>query len=290
MKFQIKHRWSSEVKFECELETKFESERYGIQLGAAIKAAYKSGADLRDAVLRDADLRGADLRGADLRDAVLRDADLSGADLSDADLSDADLSDADLRGADLRDAVLRGADLSGADLRDAVLRDAVLRDAVLRDADLSDADLRGADLRDADLRDAVLRGADLSDADLSDADLRGADLRGAVLREFKNDLFSVLLRAPHEVDGLALALKEGRVDGSAYEGECACLVGTIANLKHCSHTAVPGLAPDSNRPAERWFLGINRGDTAETNQIVKITLEWIEEFQSLMAAAMPEKV
>jgi hypothetical protein len=121
--FTIPKRWLFQtgvtVSIACDPAAPF-----GVKLGLAVRAAYASGADLRDA-----DLSGAVLRGAVLRDAVLRDADLSG-----ADLRDADLSGAVLRGADLSDADLRDADLSGA-----VLRGAVLRDAVLRDADLSGA-------------------------------------------------------------------------------------------------------------------------------------------------------
>jgi uncharacterized protein YjbI with pentapeptide repeats len=257
MKFEIKNRWTGNVQWTCELEAEFANKSYSLQLGAAVKAAYKSGADLRGADLRGGDLRGADLSGADLRG---------------ADLRDADLSDADLRGADLS-----GADLRGADLRDADLRDADLRDADLSDADLSGADLSGADLSGADLRDADLRDADLSDADLSDADL--SDIRV--------DFFDVLLRATSngELPGLIAALKEGRVDGSQYEGACACLIGTIANVKHCKYNAIPNLTPDASRPAEQFFVNIRKGDTPETNQCAKLAVEWAEEFQSLMAAA-----
>jgi hypothetical protein len=136
--FTIPKRWLFQtgvtVSIACDPAAPF-----GVKLGLAVRAAYASGADLRDA-----DLSGAVLRGAVLRDAVLRDADLSGADLRGAVLSGADLSGADLRDADLSGAVLRGADLSDADLRDADLSGAVLRGAVLRDAVLRDADLSGA--------------------------------------------------------------------------------------------------------------------------------------------------
>jgi len=53
-----------------EIDASLESESWGRKLGAAIKIALKSDADLSGAVLSGADLSGADLRGADLSDAV----------------------------------------------------------------------------------------------------------------------------------------------------------------------------------------------------------------------------
>ncbi len=175
------------------------------------------------------------------------------------------------RGEALRLAVLRDADLSGADLSGADLRDADLRDADLRDADLRGADLSGAVLRDADLRDADLRGAVLSGAVLSGADLRGADLT-----PIKDDMFAVLLRAIPEIPALEAAILEGRIDGSTYQGECACLCGTIEKSGRFNGACD---MRDSSRPIERFFLGINKGDTPENNQFSKLAFEWIQEFK-----------
>jgi hypothetical protein len=152
-------------------------------------------------------------------------ADLRGADLRDADLSDADLSGADLSGANLRDAYLRGADLS---------------DANLRDANLSDAYLRGADLRGADLSGANLSGAKGLDDD--------------ALRHVIADYWMILSMARHEVPTLVAALRNGRIDGSTYTGECACLVGTLDNA------GAKGLPHVASSPAELWFTMIHEGD------------------------------
>jgi hypothetical protein len=161
-------------------------------------------------------------------------------------------------------AYLSGADLSGANLSGANLRGANLSGAYLRGADLSGADLRGANLSDAYLRGASLRGANLS----------GADLRGADLDVFKNDFWNVLLRAPAEIAGVRAALVEGRVDGSTYSGECACLVGTIGNVRHADYDSLGnGLNPDSGRPAEQWFMSIRKGDTPESNQCSALAVE-----------------
>ena len=150
--------------------------------------------------------------------------------------------------------------------------------AALEKAKHSGADLIGANLRDADLRGANLRGANLRDANLTGADLHDANLRAANLTDVRDDLFAVLDSAPAEVPALLCALQEGRVDGSRYQGECSCRVGTIATARGVNFDDIPGLRPDSNRPAERWFLAI-REDAPVTHPVVAITVGWVEEWQ-----------
>jgi uncharacterized protein YjbI with pentapeptide repeats len=144
-------------------------------------------------------------------------------------------------------------------------------------ADLIGADLIGADLIGADLIRVNLSGVNLSGVNLIRADLIGADLIRANLSGIKDDFFQILASARNEIQFLRGALVNGLVDGSTYQGECACLVGTIANAKGVNYQEV-GITPDPSRPAERWFLGIRKGDTPETNQISAITLGWVDEF------------
>jgi hypothetical protein len=200
---------------------------------------------------------------------------------------------ADLRGSYLSGAEFRYADLSGADLRYADLRDAILSGADLSGAYLCEADLRGAYLCDAYLYNAYLRGADLRDAKLREADLRGADLRDVDLRSanlnpIKEDFFNKLELAKGEVVGLYDHLIRGKINGSCYEGECACFVGTIANIRKEDYQHLTnGLRPESSSPTEKWFLGIRKGDTPQSNQIAGITKEWIEEFAKANGISLP---
>lgn len=102
---------------------------------------------------------------------------------------------------------------------------------------------------------------------------------GANLAKIKEDFFAKLLPAKNEIAGLYKHLLEGKINGSVYTGECACLVGTIANIRKEPYNALQiKLTPDSTSPAERWFLGIQKGDTPENNQISAITAKWIKEF------------
>lgn len=120
-----------------------------------------------------------------------------------------------------------------------------------------------------------------------------ADLSYANLSSIKSDFWNVLTYARNEVAGLRLALIEGRVNGSSYTGECACLVGTIANTRHCSYDGLGALKPDSGRPAERFFIGIATGDTPAKSQFAALAVEWIDEWAALLgfdvkpAAAKP---
>jgi hypothetical protein len=183
-------------------------------------------------------------------------------------------------------AYLSGADLGGADLSDAALRDADMGGVNLSGANLRGADLRGADMGGVNLSGANLIGANLSDADLRDADLGGANL-GAVLAPLRDDVRAVLDAAPGEVEGLLLALREGRVNGSTYEGPCACLVGTIAKVRGVHYLDLGGLEPDATRLAERWFLRIRTGDTPETSPDCAIAAAWVEGWLRERAAAAP---
>ena len=139
-----------------------------------------------------------------------------------------------------------------------------------------------ADLRYADLSYANLRSANLSSANLRSADLRYADLSYANLRSFKSDLWMTLTQNRHEVPALIAALRDGRVDGSTYEGECACLVGTIANAKSVNYDV---LDHSASNPAEQWFAMIRKGDKPEQDSAggfaSKMALEWSLEWLAL---------
>jgi uncharacterized protein YjbI with pentapeptide repeats len=246
---------------------------------------------LEQAVEELADLEGAYLEGAHLSGAWLESAFLNGADLEGADLRCADLGCADLENARLVDASLSGAILVDASLMNANLLDACLRGANLTRADLKGANLKGVNLEHADLEGAKLKGANLEGAHLMGAYLTGADLAGANLTGIRDDLLAVLKVARAEAAGLLTALRDGRVDGLVYSGECSCLIGTIANLRDepCGGLGID-LRPNSTRPAEVWFQGISRGDTPVNNPIAAITVAWIESWLTEQGIALPVHV
>jgi hypothetical protein len=87
-----------------------------------------------------------------------------------------------------------------------------------------------------------------------------------------------LLISKNEIPELRQSLINGKIDGSKYEGECACLKGTIANVKHCSYKKIPGLVANAHEPSEQWFLQIKQGDNMENSNVVKLTVQWLDEF------------
>ena len=75
MLYQILNRFTRAVQVEVEISCHAEDPA-SLQMGLAVRAAIRIGANLRGANLGGANLGGADLGGADLRDANLRVADL----------------------------------------------------------------------------------------------------------------------------------------------------------------------------------------------------------------------
>jgi len=223
---------------------------------------------LEKANLRDAYLRGAYLRGAYLRGAYLRGANLSGVNLSDANLSDANLS---------------GANLSDANLSDANLSDANLSDANLSDANLSDANLSDANLSGANLSDANLSDANLSDANLSDANLSGAkNIPQSYINSCSRDMLYIFYILKAELPQLREKLVKGKVNGSQYEGDCACLIGSLANIKNTKpkdfcKSLLPYYDMGLHNPGEQWFYQIHIGDTPKNNFFTKHAVKLIDE-------------
>lgn len=82
-----------------------------------------------------------------------------------------------------------------------------------------------------------------------------------------------------EVAGLKQHMIDGQIDGSVYTGKCACLKGTIANVKHCAIEEIPTLIKASHEPAERWFMQFTEGMTPENSNAMKVTLDWVNEFE-----------
>ena len=215
--------------------------------------------------------------GLAVRWAVENRKNLSWANLSWANLSWADLSGANLSGANLSGTYLSRANLSGADLSGTYLSGANLSRANLSRADLSGANLSGANLSGADLSGADLSGANLSGANLSGAYLsRAENLTDTQLRPIIADLWFILSQARAEIPAMIAALKDGRVDGSTYSGECACLVGTLENA------GASDLPHMSGSPAECWFLAIRKGDKPGDDSAggfaAAKALAWIEEY------------
>jgi len=89
----------------------------------------------------------------------------------------------------------------------------------------------------------------------------------------RDDLIVVLDSAKAETPGLLAALQIGKVNGSCYDGECACLVGTLERM-HGS----PFLPRDVNRPAEQLFMPIRPGMTPKNSAHVLVICEWIKDW------------
>lgn len=106
----------------------------------------------------------------------------------------------------------------------------------------------------------------------------------ASLASMRADYFEVLSRAIPEIPKLREAIIEGRVEGSTYQGPCACLVGTIANARMVHYCNLEGIMPDAGRPAERFFWAIGEGDTPENSEYSRLALRWLDEFVAEQAA------
>jgi hypothetical protein len=119
------------------------------------------------------------------------------------------------------------------------------------------------------------------------------------LAAVKEDFLNVVSKLPDEVPYLRQALLEGRIDGMAYCGECACLKGTLARkafgdtFKTTSQAvgymqvALGIRCGITDSQAEQFFYHIQEGDTPATNPYSAVVLDLLDEF--LVDVARVEK-
>ena len=194
----------------------------------------------------------------------------------------ANLENSNLQNCDLENCKLQNANLQNCDFRNSNLAYSYLEYANLQNCDLRYANLKNADLKNSNLEYCNLKNCNLQNCNLKNCNLNISNLESANLTAIKKNFFKILSKAPKEIGGLKKALKDGKINGSTYEGSCCCLVGTIANVRGCDYANLEGIIPNNSRPAERWFLGIKVGDTPKNSKISKITLDWINEYETLI--------
>jgi hypothetical protein len=84
-----------------------------------------------------------------------------------------------------------------------------------------------------------------------------------------------------ELPYLREKLIEGQVDGTQYEGECACLLGTIGkgSIKCINKIAktISFYEKGLHNPCEQWFWNIREGDTPNNNFFAKHAVKLIDQ-------------
>ncbi len=134
----------------------------------------------------------------------------------------------------------------------------------------------------ANLYGADLRGADLRGANLYGADLRGADLKNLpqdYINQCSRDILFIFQCLKVELPEFRKKLIAGEIDGTQYKGDCACLIGTMANLdggieKVCK--TIPFYKKGTHNPGEAWFLNIHQGDIPKNNEFSAHVLRLID--------------
>lgn len=117
------------------------------------------------------------------------------------------------------------------------------------------------------------------------------------LDQVKADFFNILDKAPWEAFAVRQAVRQGKIDGKSYFGDCCCIKGIIArnvgldlrpnlsdirtinisNSKTFQNSYGIGLSA-SHSPLEQYIMHIRPGETPENNPECKQLLEWLDEY------------
>lgn len=101
---------------------------------------------------------------------------------------------------------------------------------------------------------------------------------------YKADLWMKLIKTKKTIAALREALNAGRIDGTYYRGSAFEFCGTIASPRGLCYNTPTGIRADCSSPVEQWFLMISAGMTPANSEVVRLALEWIDEFEIYSSA------
>ena len=122
------------------------------------------------------------------------------------------------------------------------------------------------------LVEAVKRGANLRDANLR-------NIPQSYINQCSRDMLFIFQHLKKELPFLREKLVKGEVDGTQYDGECACLIGSLGNaddgVENVCKT-IPYYDKGLHNFGEQWFWQIHKGDTPKNNEFAKHALLLID--------------
>jgi len=101
------------------------------------------------------------------------------------------------------------------------------------------------------------------------------------VKQSSQQMLYIFSHLKSELPYLREKLISGKVDGTHYEGQCACLIGSLANSKKKNTdelcNAIPYYSLGLHNVAEQWFFQIRVGDTPENSFFAKHALKLIDD-------------
>lgn len=195
---------------------------------------------------------------------------------------------ANLRSADFRNSILEWVSFIWADLRWVKFFW-----AKLKLVNFKWADLRWADFEWADFRWVSFEWADLGWVDFRCSNLEWVNFKWAGLRwvnfewanlewvfgiedseranQCRQNIIYILLNLKSEVKWLRKKILKWKINGSQYEWECCCLIGSLWNDNACN--IIPYYTKWLHNLWEQLFYQIKEWDTPKNNIFSKIALE-----------------
>ena len=132
------------------------------------------------------------------------------------------------------------------------------------------------------LEKAVSVYAYLGGANLGDANLGGAkNIPQLYINTCSQQMLYIFTQLKHELPRLRKKIVDGQIEGTQYEGDCCCLIGTLGGGNdECINTVVASMKyydKGLHNPAEQWFYQIREGDTPENSLFARHALKLIDE-------------
>lgn len=189
------------------------------------------------------------------------------------------------RGSTLENVNLSNLDLSGVNLSNAWFRNSSFENSIFYGSEIcnsrfADCSFSGSEFYNTTVYESQFTRSKFFNTKFGNLEFSSALFNNDVLRwlrengqiaaldNYKADLWMKLIKTKAAIPALKRALCEGRIDG------------TIARTSGLAYNTISGISADCSGPAGQWLLLISVGMTPENSEVVRLTLDWIDEFEN----------
>ena len=284
-KLSIKNRFTGSIIFELETENNSTKKLVESMLlefkGKEINQADMSNLNLSNINFNNSKFNQSEFNGSEFNQSEFNQSEFNRSEFNGSEFNQSEFNRSKFNDSNFNQSEFNGSEFNGSEFNRSKFNQSKFNQSEFNQSEFNRSEFNRSKFNQSKFNQSNFNQSEFNDSELDDITFNS--LKNLITTErTKIDFFGRMLILKNEVKYLKEKLISGEIDGTSYDGYCACFIGTCANNKKIKYNEITGIKLDAYSPTEIWFFQIKKGDNPENSKFAKLTLDWIEEFEELI--------